>query len=150
VHNKLFRKGLVIGVILLFLCLVYTPIINAETNTNSYKIKSMRSSVNNSSNDNWPPSFFSFGFQRIKGKITGFKIYDDLYRYYLNVTKVNITTLMVSFNGIPFLNFGNKVYEKDNYNFPEFYIKNYKFIKEKVTDEYIDCLIFIWGYFTSV
>ena len=30
-QNKLFRKGLVIGVVLLFLCLVYTPIINAET-----------------------------------------------------------------------------------------------------------------------
>ena len=41
-QNKLFRKGLVVGVTLLFLCLVYTPIINAETknslNMNTIKL----------------------------------------------------------------------------------------------------------------
>jgi hypothetical protein len=41
-QNKLFRKGLVVGVILLFLCLIYTSIINAETK-NSLNINTIKS-----------------------------------------------------------------------------------------------------------
>ena len=140
------RTIIILGVILLFLCFVYTPIIGAITD--SYTIKSMKSSFNDSSIDTWPPSFFGFGFQRIKGKIKDFKIYNDEYGYYLNVTRVTITTIKIIIVGIPFPSFEKEVYEKGNINFPAAYIKNYKFVKEKVTDDYINCLIFIWGYFS--
>jgi hypothetical protein len=52
-QNKFFRKGLVVGVILLFLCLVYTPIINAETK-NSLNMNTIKSIPNSL------PSYYIF------------------------------------------------------------------------------------------
>ena len=141
IKNKIFRKGLAVGFILLFLCLVYTPIINAETN--SFISKSIKFSVYNIL-DNYKEFKVSFFvIERIRGEITDLEILGE-HNYHFNITKVVDSYIYTIFlwGIIPLL----PVYQKGVMENVECFLKfegNYLFIKEEITENHID-IIFIW------
>lgn len=141
--NKLIRKGLVIGVILLFLCSAYMPVINAEAN--SYNSKSIKSSVYNSL-DNYKDKgykIYIFAYLRVRGLIRDLEILGE-YSYHFNTTYVVTTAFVVGFFGfipIPFYNRTVSIDDEWDFNWWVPGMIN----KEKITENHIDFIAIEWG-----
>ena len=139
--NKLFRSCLIVVVVLLFLCLVYTPIINAEVN--SYSSKSIKSLVYNKLDNYKDINVRLFAIERLRGEITDLEIMGE-HNYHFNITRVVDAYIYIIFlwGVIPF----PPVYQRGVYENAECFLKmegNYLFIKEEITENHID-IIYIW------
>lgn len=141
-NNHLLRKGLVVGVIFLFL--VYTPIINAGNN--SYNNKSLKFNLYNSlsSNNN---SIYEpyFAILSMRGTIKDLEILEE-HHYRFNAIHVVGKGFMIKFfwGYIPIPYYNKKVYNNEEVyvNLEPCNIFNY----EKVTENYINYFGICSGY----
>lgn len=136
---KLLRKSLAIGFIVLFL--IYMPIITA--NTISYSNNSIESKNNVSIDDQKNVKIYFLFIERLRGKIKDLEVLDE-HNYRFTAIHVVGSILRAEFFGFfPFDYSYEKVILENKVmvlNFEE----NVKFIKERVTENYIDIIIMSW------
>jgi hypothetical protein len=134
------RKCLTIGIILLFFCVAFMPIITADSTVNNNTITSPTSSTLEN-----PKEFKTriFAIWRIRGEIRDLTIGDNSFHF--NTTRVIETAIgvlfLLPFISIPIL----KRMISINEEWWVIWDGPFIFHKEKITENHIDLFAILWG-----